>query len=377
MFITELSVNGFKNLKDIDIKPHEKINIFCGRNAQGKTNLIEAIWLCTGARSFRSTKDRRMIGDDAEVMDISLRFKNSFREQDIRFAMAKPNIREKNAALNGVKLKAPSKLFGGLNCVIFPPEDLELSKGSPDNRRQFLDLSVAQIRNSYSSVVEKYERLIEHRNSLLKLMSFGRGSREELEVWDIQLAQIGAYISMMRYRYAQKLNRIAGGLYKEISGGSEELEISYLSTVYENSMPENTSDYTAQLRDIYIEALKNGISEDMRAGFTQRGVHRDDLVCRINGKPAREDASQGQHRSIALIMKLSQAYILNEEIDDCPVILLDDVLSELDPSRQRFVISKIHGMQVFITCCDMNIPFDEKQHGKIFNIEGGRIVKKS
>ncbi|WP_295154721.1 DNA replication/repair protein RecF [uncultured Ruminococcus sp.] len=376
MFITELSVNGFKNLKEIDIKPHEKINIFCGQNAQGKTNLIESIWLCSGARSFRGTKDKRMIGDDAQVMDVRLRFKNSFREQEIRYAMAKPNIKEKNVSLNGVKLKAPSKLFGELNCVIFTPEDLELSKGSPDKRRQFTDLSVAQIRNSYNAVIEKYEKLIDQRNSLLKSINWGKGRREELEVWDVQLAQMGAYISLMRHKYIEKLGRYAKELYSEISGDREVLDIGYLSTVYGRGELENAVDYKEELREKYLEALKNGIEEDIRAGFTQKGVHRDDVVCRINGNLVREDASQGQHRSVALIMKLSQAYILNEEIDDYPVILLDDVLSELDPSRQKFVISKIHDMQVFITCCDMNIPFDEKQHGKIFNIDKGQIKKK-
>ena len=376
MFITELSVNGFKNLKEIDIKPHEKINIFCGQNAQGKTNLIESIWLCSGARSFRGTKDKRMIGDDAQVMDVRLRFKNSFREQEIKYAMAKPNIKEKNVSLNGVKLKAPSKLFGELNCVIFTPEDLELSKGSPDKRRQFTDLSVAQIRNSYNAVIEKYEKLIDQRNSLLKSINWGKGRREELEVWDVQLAQMGAYISLMRHKYIEKLGRYAKELYSEISGDREVLDIGYLSTVYGRGELENAVDYKEELREKYLEALKNGIEEDIRAGFTQKGVHRDDVVCRINGNLVREDASQGQHRSVALIMKLSQAYILNEEIDDYPVILLDDVLSELDPSRQRFVISKIHDMQVFITCCDMNIPFDEKQHGKIFNIDKGQIKKK-
>ena len=372
MFITDLSVNGFKNLKNIEIKPHEKINIFCGKNAQGKTNLIEAIWLCSGARSFRSTKDRRMIGDDEQVMEICLSFKNNFREQDIRYAMAKPNIKEKSVSLNGVKLKAPSKLFGGLNCVIFTPEDLELSKGSPDNRRQFADLSVSQIKNSYSAVTEKYEKLIEQRNTLLKNISYGRSRREELEMWDIQLAQMGAYISLLRFNYTRKLCAIAKNLYSEISGGSEELDIDYYSTVSLGA----ASVYTGELTERYLNVLKNNIDDDIRAGFTQKGVHRDDLICRINGSPVREDASQGQHRSVALIMKLSQAYILHEEIDDHPVILLDDVLSELDPSRQKFVISKIHDMQVFITCCDMNIPFDEKQHGKIFNIEKGQIKKK-
>ncbi|MBO4865061.1 MAG: DNA replication/repair protein RecF [Ruminococcus sp.] len=376
MFITDLSVNGFKNLKNIEIKPHEKINIFCGKNAQGKTNLIEAIWLCSGARSFRSTKDRRMIGDDEQVMEINLSFKNSFREQDIRYAMAKPNIKEKSVSLNGVKLKAPSKLFGGLNCVIFTPEDLELSKGSPDNRRQFADLSVSQIKNSYSAVTEKYEKLIDQRNTLLKNISYGRSRREELEMWDIQLAQMGAYISLLRFNYTRKLCSIAKKLYSEISGGSEELDIDYYSTVYDTKLLGAASVYTGELTEQYLNVLKKNIDDDIRAGFTQKGVHRDDLICKINGSPVREDASQGQHRSVALIMKLSQAYILHEEIDDHPVILLDDVLSELDPSRQKFVISKIHDMQVFITCCDMNIPFDEKQHGKIFNIEKGQIKKK-
>ena len=376
MFITDLSVNGFKNLKNIEIKPHEKINIFCGKNAQGKTNLIEAIWLCSGARSFRSTKDRRMIGDDEQVMEINMSFKNSFREQDIRYAMAKPNIKEKSVSLNGVKLKAPSKLFGGLNCVIFTPEDLELSKGSPDNRRQFADLSVSQIKNSYSAVTEKYEKLIDQRNTLLKNISYGRSRREELEMWDIQLAQMGAYISLLRFNYTRKLCSIAKKLYSEISGGSEELDIDYYSTVYDTKLLGAASVYTGELTEQYLNVLKKNIDDDIRAGFTQKGVHRDDLICKINGSPVREDASQGQHRSVALIMKLSQAYILHEEIDDHPVILLDDVLSELDPSRQKFVISKIHDMQVFITCCDMNIPFDEKQHGKIFNIEKGQIKKK-
>lgn len=376
MFITELSVNGFKNLKEIDIKPHDRLNIFCGRNAQGKTNLIEAIWLCSGARSFRSTKDRRMIGDDEQVMTISVGFKNSFRFQDIRFAMAKPNIKEKSVTLNGVKLKAPSKLFGSLNCVIFTPEDLELSKGSPENRRQFIDLSVSQIKNSYNSVTDKYEALIDQRNTLLKNINYGRGRREELDIWDVQLAQMGAYISLLRYNYTKKLNNFSKKLYSEISGGSEELEMSYYSTVYDEKMLGAASVYTGELTERYLNVLRSSIDDDLRAGFTQKGVHRDDVICRINGNPAREDASQGQHRSVALIMKLSQAYILHEEIDDHPVILLDDVLSELDPIRQRFVISKIHDMQVFITCCDMNIPFDENSHGKIFGIEKGRITKK-
>ena len=375
MVITKISADGFKNLKKVEIYPHEKMNILCVKNAQGKTNLIEAIWLCSGVRSFRNTKDREMIDINGQFMNIDISFKNSFRSQDIHFAMARPNVREKNVTLNGVKLKTPSKLFGSLDCVIFTPEDLELSKGSPENRRQFLDLSVSQIKNSYSSVISKYDDLIEQRNILLKNICYGRSKREELEVWDIQLAQLGAYISLLRYNYTKKLDMFAKKLYEDISEGRERLELEYYSTVYSNL--EGRKDYAGEMAEEYLSCLQNNLDDDIRAGFTQKGVHRDDLAGKINGLAVRQFASQGQHRSLALILKLSQAYILAEEIDDSPCILLDDVLSELDLSRQKFVISKIHDMQVFITCCDRNIPFDEKSHGKIFNIENGMIVQEN
>ena len=373
MLITKLFVDGFKNLKSVEIYPHEKLNIFCGKNAQGKTNLIESIWICGGVKSFRNTKDRDMIDINGQVMNIELDFKNNFREQNIKFSMARPNVKEKNVFLNGVKLKTPSKLFGNLNCVVFTPEDLELSKGSPENRRQYLDLSVSQIKNSYGSVVAKYETLIEQRNTLLKNIIFGRSRVDELEVWDIQLAKLGSYISLLRYNYTKKLNLFASKLYDEISEGREKLEMSYYSTVFKNL--EGRTDFDGDLAEEYLQVLKNNLEDDLRAGFTQKGIHRDDLQRKINFLPAKDYASQGQHRSIALIMKLAQAYILSEEIDDSPCILLDDVLSELDLSRQKFVLSKIYDMQVFITCCDKNIPFDENMHGKLFFIDGGRIVQ--
>ena len=373
MFITRLEVNGFKNLKDISIIPHDKLNIFCGKNAQGKTNLIEAVWLCSGVKSFRNTKDKSMIDINGEVMSIELAFQNKIREQIIRYNMAKPNVKEKSVSLNGVKLKTPSKLFGNLNCVVFTPEDLELSKGSPDNRRKFLDLSVSQIKNSYNTVISKYETLLEQRNTLLKNISQGKASKDDLEVWDIQLASMGAYISLLRYNYAKKLNIFARKLYNEISNGSEKLDLMYQSTVFPDL--ESFQDYKGEMTDIYLSCLKKSLNDDIRAGFTTKGVHRDDLCGYINNLAVRDFASQGQHRSMALVMKLAQAYILMEEIDDAPCILLDDVLSELDVSRQKFVISKINNMQVFITCCDKNIPFDKKTQGKLFFINQGKIVE--
>lgn len=370
MRITEIKADGFKNLHDVDIKPHEKLNIIFGDNAQGKTNLIEAVWLCTGAKSFRNTKDKSMIDVDSDNMEINLSFEDSFREQTVRIAMVKPNVREKNVQLNGVKLRSMSKLFGNLNCVVFTPEDLELSKGSPEIRRQFLDLSVSQIKHSYNDVIRKYETLIDQRNSLLKNINYGKSRKEELEVWDIQLAQLGAYISLLRYNYTKKLNIFCKRLYDEISKNRDHLNVEYNSTVYDDL--EGRTDYAGDLANEYLDRLRNNLEDDLKMGFTGKGVHRDDLNMFISSKPVREFASQGQHRSSALVLKLAQAYILAEEINDHPCILLDDVLSELDESRQGFVISKIHDMQVFITCCDKNIPF-EKGEGKIFRVEKGRL----
>ncbi len=371
MYITRICADGFKNLKKVDITPHESLNIFWGKNAQGKTNLIEAIWLCTGVRSFRSTKDKGMIDIDKDVMNIEVSFKDSFREQTVRYAMDRHNLKEKSLFLNGVKVKNPAKLFGQLDCVVFTPEDLEISKGSPDNRRQFLDLCVSQIKNNYAGVCAKYERIIEHRNALLKNISFGKSLKDELDGWDTQLAQLGSYISLLRYNYTKKLCAFASKLYSEISQGKEKLEISYYSTVF--SKLEGRKDFAGDLASEYLDVLKRNVEEDIRAGFTTKGVHRDDIAARINGLSCRDFASQGQHRSAALILKLAQAYILEQETGDAPCILLDDVLSELDANRQKFVLSKIGGMQVFITCCEKNIQFEKNQHGRLYNIEGGKI----
>ena len=356
MYITRICADGFKNLKKVDITPHEELNIFWGKNAQGKTNLIEAVWLCTGVRSFRSSKDKGMIGIDKDNMSIEVSFQDSVREQTVRYAMDKSNLKDKSLFLNGIKVKNPAKLFGKLDCVVFTPEDLEISKGSPENRRQFLDLCVSQIKNNYNGVCAKYERIIEHRNALLKSISFGKSSRDELDGWDTQLAQLGSYISLLRYNYTKILNTNAAKLYGEISQGKEKFEVSYYSTVF--SKLEGRKDFAGDLAREYLDVLKKNLDEDIRAGFTMKGVHRDDLVSKINGLSCREFASQGQHRSAALVLKLSQAYILKQETDDAPVILLDDVLSELDANRQKFVLSKIGGMQVFITCCEKNIQFE-------------------
>lgn len=370
MFISCIKIDGFKNLSSVNFDADKHINVICGDNAQGKTNLIEAIWLCSGLKSFRNSKDKDLINLDRQNFNIEISFENNFRKQKIEYKLAKQNLKDKNIKLNGVSLKNQSDLFGNLCCVVFTPEDLFISKGSPDNRRKFIDVCASQIKNSYRRVLNQYDEILTQRNFLLKNIAMGKSSIDELDVWDEQMSRLGSYISVIRYAYTKKLNIFAGRLYNEISQGKEKLEIFYESSVFDNL--ENRSDYNGEMADEYLSKLKKTRQEDIKAGFTTIGVQRDDLVSHINGLNCREFGSQGQCRSVALVFKIAQAYILFEETKEAPCILLDDVLSELDMKRQDFVLSRISNMQVFITCCeDINL---KSGIGKTFYIKSGRII---
>ena len=347
-----------------------KLNILCGENAQGKTNLLESIWTCTGCRSFRGTRDRDFIGFDKEKAEIHIKFSDNVREQEIKFAVMKNNIKEKKVTLNGVRLPLLSRLFGSLKCVIFTPEDLELSKGSPEKRRLFLDISISQIKPSYISAKIKYDNLLNQRNALLKDIAFGKSDASMLDIWDEQLAEVGSYISVLRFYYTEKLNNYAKSFYNRLSAGKENTELYYNSTIFKNSL--KSTDYKGELKDIYLKKLKESNNEDIRTGYTQYGIHRDDIIAKINNLNVREFGSQGQQRSVALVMKLSQAEILKDEIGEAPVILLDDVLSELDESRQAFIMNNIDNMQVFVSCCNPSDILKYKS-GNVYFIENGSV----
>lgn len=372
MIIKSVYADGYKNLSGVNITPHERMNIFCGDNAQGKTNLIEAVWLMTGCRSFRGTRDRDFIGFEKDKASIRLSFEDSFRSQDISFEVKKSNIREKNIALNGVKLPLLSRLFGSLKCVVFTPEDLFIAKGSPDNRRSFVDLSASQLKRSFVYALNKYENLLSQRNAMIKKMNFtGKADPGELDIWDIQLAKTGAYISVIRDTYCNNLNLYTNSLYNKITECKENLSLYYQSTIYKKL--EGRTDHEGELADIYYQKLRDSAEDDIKAGYTLCGIHRDDVIASINGLPVREFGSQGQQRSVALAMKLAQAKIVKDQTGDAPVMLLDDVLSELDRDRQSFVLDSIEDMQVFITCCDSRVL--EGASGKIFSVKGGRVTE--
>lgn len=371
MIINSITADGYKNLENVCIELDPKMNIICGENAQGKTNLIEAVWLCSGCRSFRGTREKDFIGFTKDAAKVGIIFSDNERKQEISFSVKKENPKEKTVNLNGVKLPLLSKLFGSFRCVVFTPEDLDLTKGTPDVRRHFLDLSISQIKPSYINALNKYNTILSHRNALLKSINNLNDEDEScLDIWNEQIAEAGAYISVLRYNFCLLLNEYTKQLYSSVTDGKEKLKTGYHSTVYEAL--DGEKDIKGKLKEIYLKKLRSSITTDLKLGFTSAGIHRDDLKININDLPVREFGSQGQARSAALSLKLAHARILKEEYGEDPVMLLDDVLSELDPMRQRFILNNIEDMQVLITCCDSKFITDMRG-GKVFIMKKGRI----
>lgn len=373
IFVTELKTDGFRNLSPTVYNPVSNFNIITGKNAQGKTNLIEAIWLMTGCRSFRGSKERELVAFDKNYAEINLSFRNCEREQNILFRIGK-NTKEKKIFLNGVQCKGGKNLFEQFQSIAFLPSDIELAEGSPEKRRIFIDMSCSQLKPAALDNIKRYAAVLANRNAVLKNIAQKTDTPASLAVWDEQLAVLGAYISLMRKNYILRLNKVCNELYSGITDGLEQLSISYRSNIYPRDY-----DYPVKpdgnMADIYRSKLAASCDDDIRLGFTQYGVHRDDLSIKINGLPVRIYGSQGQRKSTALVMKLAHAEILNHERQESPVILLDDVMGELDSVRRNLVSRIVGGMQVFITSCSMeNItPYGEYSH---YIMENG-IIRKS
>jgi DNA replication and repair protein RecF len=357
MIIENFAVSGFRNLTDIDIRPDKGLNILFGANAQGKTNLLEALWMLTGVRSFRGAREKEQFGFDTDIMEAVLTFRDSERVQEIS---VKQNgaYSKKLITLNGVQIPRLSKLFGKLCAVVFTPQDLKLSYGEPRDRRQFLDLSIAQIKVSYASALSRYNRALAQRNSALK-------TGGDFTLWDEALVKTGAFITVYRNVYIKLLNRVAGGIYSALTGGKEKLCLEY-SSVYGESIPDSVEKADTEF---YLKMLTSHYNDDMRLKTTCTGVHRDDMVILINNRPVRDYGSQGQMRSASLTLKLAQAKILATERNEPPVVLLDDVLSELDESRRSYILKNLTGFQTFLTGCELS------KSGKSFLVKGGSVCE--
>lgn len=374
MIVTYAEIDGFKNLSGIYFAPDPKYNIIVGQNAQGKTNLLEAMWILSGCRSFRGSKERDYISLSGNRMSSKIKIKDSVREQNISFEMTRGVSSPKALHLNGVKMKGTRALFDVFKCIAFTPDDVDIVKGSPERRRSFIDMAASQLNPVFVVHVTKHSGIMNQRNALLKEIMHGNAPAEILEVWDKQAAHEGAIISYMRNEYIEKINEICGRLYNTISGGAEKLELEYRSNVYKPEDFGNPCDSAAF--DKYYERLRESAEYDIRTGCTHTGVGRDEIIIKINGVSAREYGSQGQIKSAALVMKLAQAEIFMKKCKDAPVVFLDDVMGELDESRQRFVFDIIKDMQVFVTTCNESALLPEIK-GKILRISGGKIMEET
>ncbi len=356
--VTRLSINKFRNLTDIYCEPSAGVNVIFGENGQGKTNLLEAIWLFTGARSFRGAQASDYIPFGEARSIFSVTYNDSNRENLTNITLGD----KKEVLQNGVALESLSALSGSFCSVVFSPAHLNLVKGGPAERRKALDVVIGQIKPRYIAVCQEYQKQLYQRNSLLKDIPFSSSLLDTLDVWDQSLAKTGALIARTRKSFLEKLIPFSDDFYKGISSGREELSLSYFSTLeIENVISEETM----------LSLLKKHRAEDIRVGSSSVGPHRDDLLIDINAMPARNFGSQGQQRSAVLALKLGECALIEQVTSQKPVVLLDDVMSELDDLRRDFLLHRLLDRQIFITCCDPRQVVDVDAS---YKIEAGRLV---
>lgn len=363
MTVNSVKIKNFRNIADLSFTGDNGVNVIYGENAQGKTNILESIWLFTGCKSFRGAKDNELIKFGEDFSKINLEFSDNLREKKSEIIIAD---KKKNASLNGVSLRSTAELIGSFYAVIFSPVHLSLIKDGPSARRKFLDTALCQLKPSYAEHLAGYKRALVQRNALLKDLHLNSELYDMLDTWDDQLARYSACVIKERIQYIDLLSDYSKNIYSGISENKEEFSVFYSKNI--------SKDYS--VKDIYlseIENLKNSRKEDIFSKTTTVGPHRDDLEILINNVSARSFGSQGQQRSCALALKLGESEIIKKVTGETPVALLDDVMSELDEKRQDYVLNHINDRQVFLTCCDPSQVL-RLCGGKSFLIKGGEII---
>lgn len=362
MKINSIDIENFRNIEKLNLT-FDDVNIIYGENAQGKTNLIEAVYLFTGSKSFRGVRDKELIRFDSDFARLKIEFENKIRRQNAEIFIEN----KRTASLNGVKKRSASSLGEELKAVIFSPVHLSMVKDGPAERRKFIDNALCQLKFNYRKLLKEYNRALAQRNMLLKNISKNSSLGDMLYIWDKNLAATGAKIIYQRTKYIESLLPYAVEIFDGLSGGKEKIDLIINGAFnYENL---SVSDIEKKL----LIAFEKSRTNDLINKITTVGPHRDDMEILINGKSARSFGSQGQQRSCVLALKLAEASLLKEMTQDEPLALLDDVMSELDISRQDYILNHIKDWQVFITCCDANTVLRLKK-GKTFHISKGGLA---
>ncbi len=337
MYIKKIRLENFRNYENQEIEFNNNLNIIYGNNAQGKTNILEAIFIAAMGKSFRAKKDKDLIGFGKESAKVEIEYEKIDREGKISFIIDD----KKTFFINGIKQNKISDIIGKINVVIFTPDDIDIIKEGPEVRRRFLDMMISSLKPNYIHLLNNYNKTLEQRNSYLRQIKNENKARQMLEIWDMQLADLAEKVYNYRNTYVNKISDKIQDIHKMITKSGkldEEIKIKYISNCKEKNK--------------FLETLKNVQNLDINRGFTSVGVHRDELIIYINGKPVKVFGSQGQQRTSVLSLKLTELNIVKEEIGESPILLLDDFMSELDSNRRESFLNKIEGNQVIITCTD-------------------------
>lgn len=360
MYIKKLQMLNYRNYKSLDINLGKNVNVFMGDNAQGKTNILEAIYYCAFAKSHRTSKDKELINWESNSAYLSLLVGRDRLDKLIDINILKDG--KKAIKINKVKVSKIGELFGSFNVVMFSPEDLKIIKDSPGIRRKFIDMELCQLNSRYYYNLVQYNKILNERNVLLKNRHL---DIDVLDVYDIQLSEYGNNIIKDRIKYIKKLNFYGEGIHNDISSGKEKIEFQYITGI------KNLENIESEFYDL----LKKNRKKDIEKGITTIGPHRDDFTVSLNGIDAKSFGSQGQQRSAVLTIKFSSLKIIKELTGEFPILLLDDVLSELDFNRKRYILTSIGEIQTVITCTgieDLTNYLDNKS--KVFKVKDGVIL---
>ncbi|TAH64151.1 MAG: DNA replication/repair protein RecF [Gottschalkiaceae bacterium] len=345
LYIQRVILKNYRNYRDLNIQLNKGINIFYGQNAQGKTNIIESICLASTGKSHRTQKDAELINWNSEDSRVKIEFEKEKDNKTVEIYLRKGF--KKQVKLNGVRLNKIGELIGNLNTVVFSPDHMKIIKDGPSERRRFIDIILSQVKPGYYYNLVQYLKVLEQRNILLNEAQKNSKAINTIDIWNEQLVLYGTKIIKARNEFIRNINLFASETHERISNGKEKLEIIYKPSVEayegnEKAIEKKYIDYLERFRDI-----------DIKRGITHKGPHRDDLFLYLNNMEVKTYCSQGQQRTTLLSLKISELKYMSKETEEVPVLLLDDVFSELDMERQKYLMEFIKGVQTVITCTDI------------------------
>lgn len=367
MYIKSVKLKNFRNYSDLDISFSENVNVIYGENAQGKTNILEAIFLCASGRSHRTSRDMDLVRINGNNYYIKIDYKREVEEKTLEIIFDKEG--KKKIRINEIPVRKLGDLIGNINAVMFSPEDLMIIKEGPSERRRFIDITLSQIKPTYFYDLQQYAKILLQRNNLLKEIRINPRLSDTLDVWNEHLISTGTKIMLLRAAFLKRLNEKAVTKHESLTGNKEELLIKYSPSIKVNDYSDRES-----IEKEFRKVLNYSKNKEIIKGTTMYGPQRDDYEIFLNEMNIKLYGSQGQQRTAVLAVKLAEVDIMREETGEYPLLLLDDVMSELDLVRQGFLFENINSVQTFITCTDKEILKNKKlEHIKYIEIKNGKL----